>query len=97
MHLTKKKRVSLLCADVHVLEFQQLGNTSGVNKMMLPAEDDDYSAPIVIPGGFPFWSSIQNLVYVRRHCKQSRISLTCTVVISISIVTVPYSEVLVYK
>ena len=73
MHLNNnnevfKKNVFNLLSCAGVLEFQDLGSTSGVDRIMLQPVDDGHSAPIAIPGGFPFWSSAEDLVHVGATC-----------------------------
>ena len=50
--------------DLEYLEFLELNNTLGVVEINLPQVDDGDSGPITITGGFPFGSSIQDVVYV---------------------------------
>lgn len=45
--------------------FLNLGQTPGVNSVILPSELMSTSTEISIPGGFPLGSSVQNTIYVR--------------------------------
>ncbi len=68
----------MYAADVsQSLPFIELGATTGVRTVSLPAQNDGISSVINVPTGFPFTNTTQIAVYVRVYLAIIFVSCSC--------------------